>query len=259
MDTNRLTALLVLTVTTAMVLPAAAQSPVLDQVLAEGTRAVAEGRVSQQRVETTHNRSEKLFEQYRSASKQVEGLKLFNNRLSKLVQVQRLEMEVTRKEIAYTAIIRRQIAPLMERMINALEEFIQLDMPFLQKERQNRIVFVRSALARPDVSPSEQLRQVLEAYSVESEYGRKLEAYRDTIALPSGENREVDILRVGRIALLYLTPDESNAGIFNSKTNQWGVLPGHFRNDVRKGVRIAKKQAAVDLMALPIMPAERVQ
>ena len=60
-------------------------------------------------------------------------------------------------------------------------------------ERKERIAFAKAALDNPTVSPAEGLRQVLEAFNVEAEYGRKLDAYKDSIVI-DGELREGNIL-----------------------------------------------------------------
>ena len=146
--------------------------------------------------------------------------------------------------------------PLLVRMIDGLESFVALDKPFHLGERRDRIAFLRRNLDRSDIPLAEKYRQVMEAYRIEIEYGRKIDTYKDTIAI-GGEQREVDILRVGRIALLYQTPDQEAAGFWNPTQGAWEPLEGNeYRSAIREGMRMANKQASIDLLTLPIAAPE---
>ena len=61
------------------------------------------------------------------------------------------------------------------------EQNISLDTPFRQEERREKVDLVRSSLAKPKVTASEQVSQVLEAYNIEAEYGRKIDTYEDKL------------------------------------------------------------------------------
>jgi hypothetical protein len=131
-----------------------------------------------------------------------------------------------------------------------------MDVPFNLDERQRRIEFLRDNVDRSDLTVAEKFRQVLEAYNIELQYGRGFETYSDTIEL-NGVTRDVDFLRIGRIALVYQTTDGSEAGVWNNETRAWDPLPaGDYGNAIRKGVRIAKKQAAIELLNMPVAAPE---
>ena len=85
------------------------------------------------------------------------------------------------EQLVQVVVMQRQIPPLAQKMLDSLESFISLDTPFRKEERQNRIDLVRSSLAKPKVTASEQVRQVLEAYNIEAEYGRKIDTYESTL------------------------------------------------------------------------------
>ena len=147
-------------------------------------------------------------------------------------------------------VIQRQIPPLMERMADSLEQFVSLDAPFSLDERVKRINQVRATLSDPKVTASEQVRQVLEAYNIEREYGRTIETYEDAIVI-DGEEKVVNILRIGRLALMYQLKDQSQAGIWDSEQNDWVEVSG-YRLPVRDGIRMANKTAPLDLLAVPV-------
>lgn len=136
---------------------------------------------------------------------------------------------------------------------------VALDAPFLKAEREERLQQLIAIQERSDVSVSEKFRQVLEAYKIESEYGRKLEIYKDTLEI-DGQEREVNILMVGRVALVYQTTDTQKSGAYNRKTGQWeSIDSGDYRAAILKGLKIAKKQATIDIMDLPVLAPEVAQ
>ena len=158
------------------------------------------------------------------------------------------EIDKTMKE---AQVMQRQVPPFTRRMLAGIEKSIELDMPFHLAERKERIAFAKAAIDNPTVSPAEGLRQVLETFNVEMEYGRKLDNYKDTIEI-EGQQREVNVLRVGRLALVYQSSDESLTGAWDNNKDEWVPLDNGYRNPTRKGLRIANKLATVDMLELPI-------
>ena len=71
-----------------------------------------------------------------------------------------------------------------------------------------------SVTVRVYVAPSEKFRRVMEAYQIEMDYGRTLEAYSGLHTV-DGQERDVDFLRVGRTAFIFQTRDGSSLGIWN--------------------------------------------
>jgi hypothetical protein len=67
----------------------------------------------------------------------------------------------------------------------------------------------------------------------------------------------VDFLRVGRIALVYQTTDGALSGAWDTSAGNWVELPsGEFDSAIRKGIRIAKKQATIELLNMPVAAPE---
>ena len=188
--------------------------------------------------------------------KQVDGLNVYNARLERQIANQEKRIRDIDASIAEASVIQRQIPPLVTRMLDGLEQFINLDMPFDLDTRLGNIEAVRANMDRSDVTSAEAFRQVLELYSIELQYGRGIEAYTDTIEL-GGAEREVDILRIGRVALVYQRTDGDETGAWNKDSQCWEELSaGDFAAAVRKGVRIAKKQATIELLNMPVSAPE---
>ena len=136
---------------------------------------------SQDNIDATERKTDKIVNEWKAVSKQVEGLKLYNEQKRIQIQAQLELMDKLDDQLVQVVVMQRQIPPLAQRMLESLESFIGLDTPFRIEERQNRIDLVRSSLAKPKVTASEQVRQVLEAYNIEAEYGRKIDTYESTL------------------------------------------------------------------------------
>ena len=206
---------------------------------------------SQQKINSITEQIVNKLQQFKAINKETTGLHVYNGQLQKQIDNQMQEMAVLNGSIDGVSIIERQITPLMMRMITGLAQFVELDVPFLAQERNNRVIGLQAMMDRADIAPSEKFRRVMEAYQVEMDYGRTLEAYSG-LHLINGQERDVDFLRVGRTALIYQTRDASLQGTWNKQTRQWEALSSSYRTQVTKGLRMAKKQLAPDLLMLPV-------
>ena len=206
---------------------------------------------SQARIDALTEETRKLLSEYKIVLKEIEGLRVYNRQLERQISNQEKEMAQIGDSLDKVTVIERQITPLMLRMIDGLEQFVELDVPFLLEERQRRIDTLRETLERADVLPSEKFSVVFRAYQIENEYGRTMEAYTDKIQV-GGAERIVDILRVGRIALVYQSADGSETGAWDIGQGSWVSLDDSFETSVRNGIRMARKQLAADMLTLPI-------
>ena len=207
---------------------------------------------SQDKIDLTERQTDKIVNEWKAVSKQVEGLKLYNEQKRIQIKAQLELMDKLDEQLVQVVVMQRQIPPLAQRMLESLESFINLDTPFRIEERTNRIDLVRSSLAKPKVTASEQVRQVLEAYNIEAEYGRKIDTYESTLT----DGTVVNILVVGRIGMFYQTKDEQSSGRWNNDTNSWDELPGSYRKPIRDGILMAKKLAPTDMLMMPVIKGE---
>ena len=151
-------------------------------------------------------------------------------------------------------VINRQIFPLMERMIDGIEQSVNLDVPFLKQERTDRIDTLKNIMERSDVSVAEKFRKVMEAYQIEMDYGTTTDFYRETIELGDGSTRDYNILRIGRVGLYFQSDDTQITGRWDMDADDW-VLDDDARNEVRKGLRMARQLIAPELILIPISSA----
>jgi len=246
------------TLLAAVIMGAVASTPVLSQEDGYLEPAAKKATEINQSAATSQNTINKITDQigdklsqFRALSKEIEGLEVYNAQLQRQISNQQQEMLDLNEAIDEVSVIERQITPLMLNMIEGLSQFVTLDVPFLAEERSNRILDLQNLMDRADIAPSEKFRRVMEAYQVEMDYGRTIEAYPGLKEV-NGEERSVEFLRIGRTALIYQTRDGSKQGVWNKQTGQWEELDSSYKTQIAKGLRIAKKQLAPDLLMVPV-------
>ena len=236
----------------------AAQAAELDTILSNANEVHDQARQAQVRVDAITEETRDLLNDYKTVMKEVEGLRIYNAQLDRQIANQEQEMADLNESIDKVTLVERKVAPLMLRMIDGLEQFITLDVPFLQDDRLGRIARLREIADRADVEVSEKFSQVLNAFQIENEYGRTMEAYTGDLEL-DGSTLVVDFLRMGRVSLVYQTTDGERSGVWNTAEGRWDALDASFNSSIRSGIRIARQQAAVDLITLPVPGAEAAQ
>jgi len=209
---------------------------------------------SQKKIDGLDDHTRKMLEKYRSATRQTKTLLTYNDHLKALLDSQETEKASFEQQLEQIETTQREIVPLIIDMQQSLEQFVQLDLPFLPEERQQRITRLKEMMTRADVTNAEKFRRIIEAYQIENDYGNTIEAYRANIEL-QGETSSVDFLRLGRVALYYQRLDGSETGFWNNKEKRWETLSADYRNSIRQGLRIARKEAAPDLLTLPVSTA----
>jgi hypothetical protein len=230
----------------------------LDEAKTVRERGNVEGVASQKRIDAISDETETLFARYSNTLRQIDSIRIYNNQLRELIASQEMELASLRDQLDRVEIVGRSVTPLMLRMIAALDALVELDLPYLIEERTQRIADLRKLMNRADVTSAEKYRRIMEAYQTENEYGRTIEAYRSTIRR-GDRDVKVDFLRFGRIALVYQTLDGMEAGVWNQAKRAWEPLDASYRTAIREGLRIARKQAAPDLIRLPLPVPETAE
>ncbi|MFK8013310.1 MAG: DUF3450 domain-containing protein [Marinicellaceae bacterium] len=231
----------------------------LDDVVKTGEAKVKEAQSSQAKVDKIVDSSQARLVEYRSLLKQVDGLKVYNEQLSTQIESQLRLIDKFETSTAQVAIIERQMLPLIMKMVESLGEFVDLDLPFHEQERAERMLFLEENLERADVDISEKFRQILEVYQIENEYGRKIDSYSQIINI-DGTDHEVDVLRIGRVAMVAQTKDTKLSAAYDNAAKKWTAIDnGTYRNSIKNGIRMAKKQATINVMTMPIPAPEVVK
>lgn len=222
-----------------------------ERALGEGEALMRDAQGSQQRIEQLDDATRDALQRYRQALQQREQLSAYNTRLADVVAAQQAELESLEAQLSSIEDTQRELLPLMQRMLDSLEQFVALDLPFLPEERSDRIQQLRDLMLRSDVSVAEKYRRLIEAYQIESDYGRTLEAWRGS--LEEGDSvRVVDYLRLGRVMFFYQSLDGRQQGYWDPQAQAWTRLPNEYRRTLEQGMRMARQQQTPMLLRLPL-------
>lgn len=224
---------------------------ILDDSLFVQSTSDLNSKGSQAVVSDLSDETQDLLGQYRLVMQQIDRLIAYNDYVERLIVDQEAQIKDIREQLDQFALIERGIVPLMLDSIDTLDKFIDLDVPFLLEERKARVARLRTIMNLSDVTVSEKYRQIMDAYQIETTYGRDIEAYTGLLEI-GGVSRQVDFLRIGRTSLTYQTPDQEETGFWNKQDRRWEKLPNKYQNYVTQGLRVARKQVTPNLLELPI-------
>jgi hypothetical protein len=182
--------------------PAWAQEDLLGEALTAQAETDQAAVASQERIDQIHDETQALVTRYRQALADADSMKRYNEQLAAQVGSQSKTVADMRTQLAEIENTHREVLPLMEKMVTTLEHFVALDVPFLVEERSKRVTGLKDLMARADVTNSEKYRRILEAYQIELDYGRTLEAYEGTLG-EGDAKKTVQFVRLGRVTLLY--------------------------------------------------------
>lgn len=224
----------------------------VSQPVQTARQTVQDTEQSQGRIDQLDSQAQALLSDYRANLKQLEQLNRYNASQNRQVAAQQRELESLKKDIDNISSLQRAVQPLMEDMLEALDRLVEADLPFLVDERRDRVVRLRRIMDDPERSAAQRYRLIVEAYQIENEYGRTIEAYRGDVEVDGRPFENVEFLRVGRLALMFRTDDDAVLKRYDMEARQWVDLASSFLPQVKKGLRIAKEQIPPDLMVVPV-------
>ena len=146
----------------------------IKESLTISTQSIENSGLTQDQIIDLDEQTRILLADFQSTSKEYESLKLYNDQVQKIINSQLEEIESIILKIDELDQTNQRIVPLMLKMIDGLENFILLDLPFLMNERTDRVSNLKSTMDRGDISTSEKFRLITEAYKTELEYGRTI-------------------------------------------------------------------------------------
>jgi multidrug efflux pump subunit AcrA (membrane-fusion protein) len=231
-------------------LPAQAQ---LETALSAARQSSAASAAAQRQVEEADDAAGSAVREYRAVLQQLDNTRLFVAQQQIFLDSQASEIISVRNQLGTVEQIKQGMSPMMLRMTVELEDAIRADVPFRVVERMDRVARVQNALANPSVSPAEQYRQVLNAYKIEATYGYSTESYQGVH--PEQPGNVVDFIRFGRTSFIFIDKRDGSAKRYDINSGGWVALEDIDINQIRQTIRVAREQAAPEVIYAPVTAA----
>lgn len=237
-----------------------AQAAQVSDVLKAGASKVEAAKTAQVKIDRIADQTDGLLQEFKQVNKQIDNLRVYNSQLEAMIGNQEKMMGELEQSIEDATVIERGITPLMANMLKAMADFIELDLPFKKDERAQAVADLEDNMESAKFSNAEKFRQILEVYDIEADYSSTIETYTAILDVNSdGTPIEVEVLRVGRVAMMYQTKDKSQVGAWSRENKTWETLGSEYRRPVDQGIRIAKKLSPQDVIELPVSAPEAAQ
>ncbi len=236
--------------------PAQAQ---FQSALQESEATATETARAQQQIDQLDDQTASLLNDYRANLKQLDAARRYNASLNRNIEAQERQLVRLREDIENVEGLQRAMQPLMEDMVARFSELVAADLPFLATERAERAARLEGVLGNPEMSAAQRYRLIVEAYQIEGEYGRTIRSYEGTVN-SGGQELTGEFLGIGRVALMFKTPDDSTLLIYDQAAGDWVALDkGKYLQDVKYALRMAKEQTAPDIFFAPVKPPVQAQ
>lgn len=223
-------------------------SEAVDTVVEREQEAIA----TQSKIDSLSEETENLESEYRTVLRELDVVNRYNDQMRQIIESQESEIRIIENDLADLQDTQREIVPLLLRMIEALDQFVSADTPFLLEERRGRIKELKSLMDRGDISLAEKYRKVFDAYQQENNLARNIEATTGQVTF-QGDSRTVEFLRVGRVAYYFKSLDGKLIARWDTASDGWvTVEDGSEKLSILRAFKIARKELPVDLLVLPV-------
>jgi len=240
-----------------LVLPVKAESE-LNSIISSKQQTQRQAQKTQQQIIALDEKTNEVVNEYRALLRENTILNTYNQQLEKQKLQQQKKLQSLATNMANVREVRMELMPLMQEMVKVLTLFVNNDIPFLWQERQLRLTELNNLLDNPNINVADKYRRIVEAYQIETEYGDTIETWQAQLPL-STEDKAVQLIKVGRIALYYLTPDQQIAGYWDNNDRTWKTLPESWLTKVKQAYQVADNKTVPSLLALPYLPAQLQQ
>lgn len=227
----------------------AASGSTVRSVVTEQNQLTKNSQRTQTRIAQLADDANEALSKYRVANQRIGRLKIYNKTLQDRVNNQDEKIANFDQELAKVDGLREGVMPLMVKMIDSLDQFIDADIPFRKEERKEVVLDLRDLLKNDNADIAEIYRNIMKAYINEVKMGSDIETYKTDI-----DGTAVSVLRIGRIALIKDSVD--SAEYWDAKAAGWKPVTDEYRRSLKSAFKLARKQAAPELLLLPIQAAE---
>jgi len=206
---------------------------------------------SQTKVDTIYEQIQDILAEYRNTVDEGDVLRGYNDHVQRMVDDQKMNIVSLQKQIDGIDKVKQGVVPLMYKMIDTLEVFVELDVPMNIERRKERVANLREVMTDSNVTTSEQFRLVLEAYEIEAGYGTIFDAYQAEIDF-GGTTLTADFVHMGRIAFVAQSLDQKHSWLWNNESRVWEELGDEYLKPIKDAIAMARKQLPMDLAKLPV-------
>lgn len=230
-----------------LAIPAQAQ---LRQALDTGEQATRRAAQVQEQINQLDDQRSDMVREYRTLLQRRDAAELFARQQELVVNSQTEEITSLTEQLGSIDDITAQTIPMLLSMIEDLKLFVSADLPFKMEERTTRLETLDAVMASATVTPSEQYRLIMEAYSAELEYGSTIDTWQEEIEI-NGNVTMVDMFLYGRVALVYVAPN-GRAARYDRATRAWVDLPNSYVPDIQQAIRVAEGMAQQVVLFAPV-------
>ena len=226
---------------------------IVDTTINSQVDASNESIVLQNKIDELDIESKKIYFDYKDTLNEYNSLKNYDDQLAQIIEAQIEEISSINEQLESLDTINIDILPLLKRMVDSLSKFIEIDIPFLIDERIERVKDLDQLIIRADVTTAEKFRKIFEAYQLEANFGKTIEAYQGFLDI-DGDERAVDYFRLGRLGLFYRTPNGRETGYWESNTKAWVHMGSSLDDEIKAALDIGNRQAPPNFINLPLKP-----
>lgn len=225
----------------------------VDKVMKSNEVGNKTGALIQKNINKIANQTDSLYEEFLNVKKELDEQKSYNKQLKLITDTQSQQIPKLKRQLKDLEETKKKIIPLMFEMVDTLDKFIHMDIPFLTEERNQRIKNLKSYLSNPDISISETYRAIMSSYKIEYNYARTIGVYRTQLDPANKNSPIVDFLRVGRVGLYYQTLDKKKSAVYDLNLKRWVSLDESYNSKIDNAISIARKKHTPDFFTLPIL------
>ncbi|MBN2109385.1 MAG: DUF3450 domain-containing protein [Deltaproteobacteria bacterium] len=205
--------------------------------------------VTQKKAADWQGNKERMKNRYFQLKESIDMGRMELAHMEEVTAKQNAYLDRTRRKVHEMEKIGRELQPYLQQQVARLSGHIKNDLPFLAEERATRIDTLHTILNDIEIPLSEKLRRTFEAMRVEMDYGKSIETTRTEIDY-KGQKVLVNMLRLGRTALLMQTIDEQESALYAG--GAWKELPGQYGAEIKKAMEITQRRRPVDFVNLPL-------
>ena len=209
---------------------------------------------SQKKIDTVTGNTQEMLNNYLAVTQQKDELSAYDEQLAQIVQAQVDQINSLNQQVSQVGGVRDSLLPLMLQMTDSLGQFIKLDLPYRQDDRLAKVAQLKTLISNAGVPVTDKFQKLVQAYDDEIAAGRSVEAFRGEVS-GNGKSLTVNFLRVGHVLLAYQTLDRSETGYWDKQGHKWQV-DNSYKSAVADAIAVANKEAAPNLMELPVAAPE---